>query len=523
MTSLDHKRIGVMYIAAAGVFTAIAVVLTVLMATQQLRPDLSIVTGNAYRGTVTVHGVLLVSFVLTPLVLGLAVAVTPLQLGARGISHPGAVAVAFWLLVSGGLAFVLSALGTGGTARSGWTAYPPLSLVSEQTGEDLLLIALLLTAVAVAVTAACLLRTIMRGRAEGLTADRLPAFTISVGVYAGAALVAAVISAVGLILLLVARGSSGTADFLTSGDSQLLGDGTFWLFGNPGAYLLLIPAVGIAVEVVRTFAGEVSLGAGALRALLALLAVTLGLVWLHHTLSVSQGERPATVLLVLAVLSAGPVALLVASLLKGAAGGRGRPQPPLPWALAATVLLLLGGLSGIFFAIWGSDRDLRGTAFTTGHSHLILFGPVLFALVAGLVYWWPKLTGRLLDERLTLAAFGLSFPSFFLLCLMQFFAGDAGQPRGSATYDDGAGLATYNLIESLASYGVTIGLLVLLAAAVRSVLSGRRAGNDPWRADTLEWFTTSPPPAHNFDSLPRITSARPLREIRERLEGRGGR
>ncbi len=411
ITSLDHKRIGVMYVAAAGVFTAVALVVTVLMATQHLRPDLSIVTGNAYRGSVTVHGVLLVFFVLTPLVLGLATALVPLQIGARGITHPGLVTVAFWLLVFGGLAFTLSALGSGGTGRSAWTAYPPLSLAGSGNGEELLLLGLLLATLAVALTATCLLRTILRLRAPGMGWGNVPAFTVSIAVYAAAALLASLVSIGGLVLTLIARESSGTLDFLTDGQTPVLRDATFWLFGNPGAYLLLIPAIGITGEIISVFAGRVRLGGTALRSLLALFAVSLGLVWLHHTLSVSQGTRPATILLVLALVVAVPGAVVLIALARGAAAGLGgRPAAPLPWALGATVLAALGGLSGLFLAIWGSDRDLRGTAFATGHAHLILFGPLLFALAAGLVYWWPKLTGRLLDEKASLGAFARGVP-----------------------------------------------------------------------------------------------------------------
>jgi cytochrome c oxidase subunit 1 len=523
LVSTNHRRLGIMYVALAGVFLVAAGILAILIRTQLIRPELSFVTGNAFDGMVTFHGTAMVFFVVTPVVVGLATALVPLQIGARALAFPGAGSVAFWLFAFGGLTFGLSALAKGGSARAGWTAYPPLSLLQPQNGQDFMLIALVLVALSLFVTAVNLAVTISRHRAPGMTPESAPLFTRSVYLYSGLLLVFVPLWAAGLALLLLAREWPGTFDFLVTGpaDDPALRKGTFWLYGQPIAYFALVPILGIVAEILAVFSRGAFAKAKVFVPALAAVGGLLVLVWLHHAYSVGLDRKPATFLLVLAALVLAPAAVALWALAEPVRRTLGKPlEVPGLFALGAVALFVLGAVSGLFLAIWGNDRALSGTAFVVGHAHLILWGPALFALLGGLVYWWPKIFGRLLEQRFTAPAFWLLYLGFSVTFVMHFLAGDAGMPRSTDTYPDGGSLPAYQLIASLASYVAGVGVLLFLAALARS-LNGRRAGNDPWRADTLEWYTTSPPPEHSFDSLPEVTSPRPLADVRQRLEEQG--
>lgn len=523
LVSVEHRRIGILYLGTAGFFLLLAGLVAVLMRIQLIGPDVDMIGQRTYLGMTSFHGIAMVFFFALPLVLGLANAIVPLQAGARRDAYPRINAVAFWVFLFGGLCVALSPLAKGGSAGAGWTSYPPFSLATGGNGHDLVLMGLILASAAALATVVNLVVTVRHHAAPGMTWHTLPVFAKSLVVLVAGLLVAVPLQIAGCVFLLLAREWPSAFDFFvtTDGDAPVLRSGWIWLFGQPVAYLLLVPVLGIVAEIASTFTrGRFRGGRILVTSLLAFTALVV-LTWLHHTYSTGTGDKPSTVLLVLAVLALLPIAAAVAAIAQsGLLSPATLSEPAAQFAVGALVLLVLGGLSGLFLAIWGNDRGLRGTAFATGHAHYLLFGPALFALLGGLVYWWPKLFGRILDRKLVGGAFALLFCGFVISFLLQFVVGDKGVARRVSSYEGVEGVEALQVVSSIFAFVAAIGVLALVGAVAMS-RRARRAGNDPWQGDTLEWFTASPPPRGNFDSLPPVTSDRPLADLRRTLREQG--
>jgi cytochrome c oxidase subunit 1 len=520
LVSVDHKRLGVLYLGWAAAFFVIAGILTLLMRIQMTKPDSSFLGSSTYAEMRTLHGTLLVFFVLVPFVVGLATFLVPLMVGARRMAMPQLAAVSLWLYVFGGAAVVLSHWAKGGASEAGWTGYPPASITQQGHGVDLWLIGMLLLALSVTGSAANLARTVQSLRADGMTWARTPLFVWSVAVWAYASVVLVPLAGIGLVLILLERRYGGSFDFFLNGDNTVKG-GFTWLYGQSFAYLALIPVVGIVAEILAVFGGRAIANAKVLtQALIGFAGLTV-LLALYHAYAGAERKDPSIVLLLLAVLATIPAVVAVALLLDTLWRSRTslRFRPPLLFAAGAVVLLVVGILSAVFLAIFSNSRDLRGTTFGAAHSHYLLWGAGLLALLGALTYWWPKIFGRLLDDRLTSAAAVLLFLGFNCAFFPLFLLGDQGQAAGASSFGGHGSTEAYNVISTIGAFATALGALAFFLAVAKA-RTGRRAGNDPWLGDTLEWYTTSPPPHRNFESLPPITSARPLHDLRTRLKER---
>ena len=377
---------------------------------------------------------------------------------------------------------------------------------------------MVLLGISLLASAANLIATIRSLRADGMTWANLPMFAWAAYVWAWVTIVLVPVAVAGFALILLERRYPGSFDFFLTGD-QSVKPWLIWLFGQSFAYAALVPVLGIVAELVAVFSGRAIANARVLgQALVGIGGLTILLV-VYHAYSVGVGKKPSVLLLLLAIVAAIPsvVALwLLASSLWRARRDL-RWTAPLLFAAGAVVLFAIGILSALVLAVFGNDRDLRGTAFGVAHAHYLLWGTALLALLGGLTYWWPKIYGRLLGTRSTRTAAVLLFIGFNCTFFVQFLLGDQGQAMGAPGFSAHGSTSAYNMISTIGAFATAVGALFFLVAVARAH-SGRRAGNDPWLADTLEWYTTSPPPEHNFDSLPPVTSTRPLHDLRRTLK-----
>ena len=502
----DHKRVGMLWLAVGGLGLFLGGILALVSALQTARPDADLIGQGTYASVVTMQGTLLTYGGILPLALGLAVVVAPLQLGARGLALPGLAAGALWLGVVGIGAVVLSSFAKGDAPRSSWASTPSIALDPSRPGETTRLLGLFLIALATLLTAIALVETFRRFRAPGMGNEQLPLFAQSVGLFATALLVLAAISLLGNGLLLLDRKNPGSFDWYIDNAGGLL-DGYEWVFSQAIVAIVGVPALGVAAEIVATF------HRGPLNhrrlVTLALVAATV-LIALVPNADTVAGNRLASTLALLAML---PIAAAAGMLLVvgfGAARTSGAGTP-LPFALGSLVLLI--GAALVSLVLVAAHDDLGGTTFESARLDLV-WSAVLLALLGGAVYWWPKLTGRMLDGRLTNVSAYVIAGSSLLLAVGRAIAGLNDQPILAGVTIDGAGAGS--LLGTLGVFGIGAGIVLFGLAKFRG-RSGRRVGNDPWRADTLEWYTTSPPPPHNFDSRPPVTSARPLDDLRRKL------
>jgi cytochrome c oxidase subunit I len=521
-TTTDHKRIGILYIATSLAFFAAGGVLALVMRLQLAQSGADVVEPDTYNQLFTMHGTTMVFLVIVPILAGFANYLVPLMIGAADMAFPRLNAFSYWMFLFGGIALYSSWFASGGAPSAGWTSYVPLSVDSQGVGQDLWILSLHVLTIASLAGAINFIVTIHNMRTAGMTWMRLPLFVWSIEIYAFLLVVALPALSAGLTLLIFDRQLDTHFFRPDAGGDAVLYQHVFWFFGHPEVYIMILPAMGIISEVIPVFARKPIFGYTAI----AFSTVAIGfyslLVWAHHMFTVGLPDFLMGFFMISSMIIAVPTGVKIFNWLATLWRGNIRFDTAMLFALGFVGLFTIGGLSGIFVAAFPFDWQAQDTYFVVAHLHYVLFGGSVFGIFAGLYYWWPKMFGRKLGETLGKWQFWLMMIGFNLTFFPQHMLGLLGMPRRIYTYRNDSLWEAYNLASTIGSFVMGLGILLFLVNVIRTRRRpDARTGNDPWLADTLEWFTTSPPPPHNFDRIPYVTSARPLRDIRRRMAEKG--
>jgi cytochrome c oxidase subunit I len=518
ITTTDHKRIGIMYLVATFIFFILGGVEALLIRLQLGTADNTLIDAETYNGLVTMHGTTMVFLFVVPVLAGFGNYIVPLMIGARDMAFPRLNALSFWLLLFGGIAFYTSLFFE--PPQAGWTTYAPLSddAYLPSGGIDAWIFLIHLTGLSSIIGAINFIATIHNMRTAGMGWGRMPLFIWTILIYSYL-LVLALPSVAAAVTMLLTDRHFGTDFFdATGGGDPMLWQHLFWFFGHPEVYIMILPAFGMISEVLPVFARKPIFGYKAIAAATAAIAFLGMIVWAHHMFTTPTATVVLAFFMLSSFLIAVPTGIKIFNWIATLWRGTIVFKTALYFAAALPALFVIGGISGVILAVFPVDWQLHDTYFVVAHIHYVLFGGAVFGIFAGLYYWFPKITGRLLSEGLGKLSFWVMFVGFNLTFLVQHSAGLSGMPRRIYDYPASAGWEGYNLASTIGSFLLGIGVLITLVNVVRSIRSGDKAGNDPWRGNTLEWFVPSPPPENNFDVVPRVRSVEPMKDIRREVE-----
>src|SRR6059036_2721496 len=512
LTTVDHKRIGILYGSSAFIFFLIGGIEAIIMRLQLARPDNTLVSAQTFNELFTMHGTTMIFLAVMPLSASFFNFMIPLMIGARDVAFPRLNAFSYWVFVTGGIFLNLSFF-LGGAPNVGWFAYSNLtsSQYSPGHGVDFWALGLQILGIASLAAAFNFIVTIVNMRAPGMTFMRLPPFVWMTLVTSFLIILAFPVITVALVFLLFDR-FTGTHFFVPAGGADpLLWQHLFWLFGHPEVYILILPAMGIVSEVLPTFSRKPLFGYPVVIYSGVLIGFMGWGVWSHHMFSVGLGPIADSVFSATTMLIAVPTGVKIFNWIATLWGVTIRGTTALHFAVGFIAMFIIGGLSGVTHASPPADLQQTDTYYVVAHIHYVLFGGTIFGLFAGIYYWWPKMTGRLLSEALGKLHFWLTFLGMNLAFFPMHFIGLLGMPRRIYTYspDLGPGIAQLNLASTGGALLIGVATLVFVWNMFRTRVRGAQAPNDPWGGATLEWSIPSPPPVYNFSVIPKVDSRLP--------------
>ncbi len=522
VVTVDHKRLGVMYFASGLIFFFVAGFEATLMRIQLAVPDNTFLSPQVFNRLFTMHGTTMVFLVGMPIIIGMANYLIPLMIGARDLAFPRLNAFGFWMFFFGAVLLYFSILGGDGLYGSGsmpdvgWFAYAPLTSPAFSRGNptDYWIVGLLVSGIGSITTAANLITTVFCMRCPGMTLRRIPLFVWMLLVVCFQILLALPPLSAAQVMLLFDRYLGAHFFDTQAGGSAILWQHFFWIFGHPEVYILMLPGFGCASEIIPVFSRKAIFGyAVMVAATVSIGFISLG-VWAHHMFTVGMTPVGNTFFVFSTMLIAVPTGIKLFNWIATMWGGKIRFATPMLFCTAFLIQFLIAGLTGVMLSAAPFDWQLSDSYFVVAHFHYVLIGGLLFTIFAAIYYWFPKVTGKMLSERLGKWHFWLFVIGFNLTFGPQHIAGILGMPRRIYTYQAGHGLELWN---GLSSFGVVFQLaavLFLVWNIVETLRRGSPAGDDPWDAWTLEWTTTSPPPPYNFEQVPVVRSRRPLWDLK---------
>lgn len=508
LTTVDHKKIGVMYILSALAMLSRGGVDALMMRTQLARPDMKFLDAQHYNEIFTTHGVIMILFMAMPFIIGLMNVVVPLQIGARDVAFPRLNAVSFWLFFWGAMLFNISFI-IGGSPDAGWTSYFPLAGpdLAPKVGNNFYCIALQIAGIGTLMTGVNFIVTILKMRAPGMTWMKIPMFTWSIFITSVIILFAFPVLTVALALMMFDRMFGSQFFSMANGGMDMLWANLFWIWGHPEVYIVILPAFGIYSEIISTFSSKNLYGYKSMVVSMSVISLLSFVVWAHHFYTMGHGAMVNGFFSVSTMAISIPTGVKIFNWLFTLQKGKIQFTTPMLYALAFIPIFTIGGVTGVMLAMASADYQYHNTMFLVAHFHYVLIPGTVFAVIAGMYYWFPKLFGFRLNERLGKISFWFIAIFFNVTFFPLFFLGLKGMTRRMYTYSAGTGFGLLNLVATIGSVGLAIGFAILVYNIYWSFrYQPRDMTSDPWDARTLEWATHSPVPAYNFAVTPKVKS-----------------